>query len=67
MLAILLEKVHSKERHKLGRQPGDGMPEIDVNAMIWGIFMMRELDGIDGEPVSSIGKIPRPLNSGVAS
>ena len=30
-----LEKVHSNVRQKLGRQPGDDMPEIDVNMLIW--------------------------------
>ena len=33
-----LEKVYSNVRQKLGRQPGDDMPEIDVNMMIWRIF-----------------------------
>ena len=34
-----LEKVCSNVRKKLGRQPRDDMPEIDVNAMMWRIFM----------------------------
>ena len=34
-----LEKVYSTIRQKLCRQPRDNMPEIDVNAMIWRIFM----------------------------
>ena len=34
-----LEKFYSNVRQKLGRPPGDDMPEIDVNTMIWRIFM----------------------------
>ena len=34
---VHFEKVSSNVRQKLGRQPGDDMPEIDVNTMIWGI------------------------------
>ena len=33
------EKVNSNVRQKLGRQPEDNMLEIDVNMMIWRIFM----------------------------
>ena len=33
-----LEKVYSYSRQKFGREPGDDMPEIDNNAMIWRIF-----------------------------
>ena len=34
-----LEKVDSNLRQKLGRQPNGDMLEIDVNMMIWGMFM----------------------------
>ena len=34
-----LEKVYSNVRQKLGRQPGDDMPEVYVNTMIWKMFM----------------------------
>ena len=34
-----LEKVRSNVRQKLGRQQDDDILEIDVNMMIWGMFM----------------------------
>ena len=34
-----LEEVYSDVRQKFGRQPEDDMLEIDVNMVIWGIFM----------------------------
>ena len=40
-----LEKVHSNVRQKLGRQPGDDMPEIDVNTTIWRILHVRDNEG----------------------
>ena len=33
-----LEKVHSNVRRKLSRPQNDGMEQININAMIWGIF-----------------------------
>ena len=39
-----LEKDYSNVRQKLGRQPRDDMPDIDVNAMIWRIFMSKGRD-----------------------
>ena len=42
MLTILRMST-SNIRQNLGRQPGDDMPEIVVNAVIWGIFMSATL------------------------
>ena len=36
-----LEKVYSNVRQTLGRQPGDDMPEVDVNAMIWSFLLSQ--------------------------
>ena len=33
-----LEKVYPNVRQNLSRPQGDGMLDIDVNAMVWGIF-----------------------------
>ena len=37
MLAILRKSTRTHDK-KFGRDPGDDMPEIDNNAMIWRIF-----------------------------
>ena len=34
-----LEKVYSNVRRELGRPPNDDMEQIDVNMIIWVIFM----------------------------
>ena len=34
-----LEKVYSNLRQKLGRKPGDNMEDLDVNTLLWGMFM----------------------------
>ena len=39
-----LEEVHSNVRQQLGRQQGDDMVDIDVNAMICGIVMSATLE-----------------------
>ena len=38
-----LERVSSNVRQKHGRQPEDDMLEMDINMMIWGIFMSATL------------------------
>ena len=40
-----LEKVRSNVRQKLGRQQDDDILEIDVNMMIWGMFMSATTKG----------------------
>ena len=41
-----LERVHSNVRRKLGHQPHDDMVQIDVNMVIWGIFMSDTLTAV---------------------
>ena len=41
-----LEKVYSNVRRKIGRQPEDDMPELDVNMMIMGIFMSATMKAV---------------------
>ena len=39
-----LEQVSSTARQKSSRQPGDDMPDIDIDAMIWGICMSATMN-----------------------
>ena len=39
-----LEQLYSTARQKSSRQPGDDMPDIDIDAMIWGICMSATMN-----------------------